>query len=495
MANPLAEPAPPSARPLDVLIVGSGFAGLCLGIRLKEQGRHRFLILEAADSLGGTWRDNTYPGAACDVQSELYSFSFALSPDWTRDYPAQGEILSYMERCAAQFGLDPHFRFGARVETASYHDGLGLWSVRTASGETYRAKALVSACGALSRPSLPAIPGLDEFAGPSWHTSEWRHDVELKGKRVGVIGTGASTIQLVPPVAERCSTLSVFQRTPPWILPKDDLPISPQRRFAFRHLPGAQRAYRNWVYWRNELRVLPFTIYPRAMRHIQRQAERYIEESVACPKLRERLTPDYTIGCKRILISNDYYPTLQRPDVELITDGIEKITPGGVLLGSGRQVDLDALVLATGFHASEGGLPFEVQGDSSKSLADDWSSGPEAYLGTLVAGFPNMFLLVGPNTGLGHSSMILMIESQTRYVLECLGLLRRRRLHSLAVRPAAQARFNSRLQERLAKTVWASGCQSWYQTREGKNTTLWPGFTWEFRSKTRRVRRHDLILR
>ncbi len=470
-----------------VLIVGSGFAGLCMAIKLRQAGIDDFTVLEQADRLGGTWRDNTYPGAACDVPSHLYSFSFAPNPEWTRAYPPQEEIRAYMERCADAFGIRPHLRFGARVVAARFHEDEGLWRVRIESGEELTARALVVACGGLSRPAYPSIAGLDDFTGPAFHTSRWRHDVSLRGRRVGVIGTGASAIQVVPEVAREAARLHVFQRTPPWILPKPDRAIGPVERALYRRVPALQRLQRVSLYWQLEARVVPFVLWPRVMQLAEGGARRFLARSVPSPELRAKLTPDYRMGCKRILISNDYYPALQQPNVELVTDAIARVTPGGVVTGDGRERGLDALILATGFNAADDAAPFEVRGRGGRLLDQAWADGAEAYLGTVVSGFPNLFLLVGPNTGLGHSSMIFMIESQVQYVMSCLRALRRRGLRFLDVRADVQAGFNHRLQQRLARTVWSAGCLSWYQNRAGKNTTLWPGFTWVFALRTRRA--------
>lgn len=470
-----------------VLIVGSGFAGLCMGIRLLQAGHFAFTILEQADRLGGTWRDNVYPGCACDVQSHLYSFSFAPNPAWTRTFPTQPEILDYMERCADRFGLRPHLRFGVTVTGATFDEAEGLWTVTTAAGEALRARVLVAACGGLSVPAYPDVPGLDTFAGTTFHSARWRHDVDLTGKRVAVIGTGASAIQFVPQIAPRAGTLSLFQRTPPWILPKPDRAISEGERRAFERVPALQRLHRLWIYWYLEARVFPFTIHPGIMKWIQREALRYLERSVPDPALRARLTPDYTIGCKRVLISNDYYPALLRVGVELVTDPIERVTPAGVVTRDGRERAADVLILGTGFQASERLAPFPLTGRGGRDLTGSSPDGPEAFLGTVVSGFPNLFWLVGPNTGLGHSSMIYMIEAQVAFAMRCVRALKERRLRFMDLRPQVQAEFNQRLQERLARTVWASGCTSWYRTRSGKNTTLWPGFTWEFRLRAARA--------
>ncbi|MGE0708066.1 MAG: flavin-containing monooxygenase [Planctomycetota bacterium] len=473
------------ARELDVVIVGAGFAGLGMAAALRERGLEDFVVLEAAAGLGGTWRDNVYPGAACDVQSVLYSFSFAQHPGWTREFAPQAEILAYMEEVAAARGLTPHLRYGRRVTSARFDEARGRWELETACGERYAARALVTATGGLSRPREPDIPGLAEFEGPRFHTARWETGADLSG-RIGVIGTGASAIQVVPELAPSARALSLFQRTPPWIVPRADRARGAFSRGLWRWCPPLQRLARWLTYWRLESRVVAFALQPSLMRLVERVARQHLREQVPDPELRARLTPDYVIGCKRILLSDDYYPALQRENVELVTEAIERITPRGVRTADGRERELDALVLATGFHAADAMAPFPLLGRGGRSLDEAWRAGAAAYKGTTVSGFPNLFLLVGPNTGLGHSSMILMIESQVAYAAGAIRRLLARDLLLLDVRPDVQARYNERLQARLAGTVWASGCQSWYRSASGQNTTLWPGFTFEFRLRTRR---------
>ena len=475
-----------TSRNDEVVIIGSGFAGLGMGIRLKQAGIHDFTILEQGEGVGGTWRANRYPGAACDIPSHLYSFSFEQNPDWSRSFAAQGEILGYLERCADKYGLRPHLRFGATVTGASFDEGTGLWEVRTSDGQTRRARYVISGCGGLSRPSLPDLPGLGAFEGKTFHSARWDASYPLEGKTVAVIGTGASGIQLVPRIAPTVGLLHLFQRTAPWILPKADHPISPRAQAWFRRAPALQRLARRAIYWRNELFALGFIVDPRIMRLAEREALRYLEASVADPALRARLTPRYTIGCKRVLLSNDYYPALQRENVELVTSGIEEVRARSIVTVDGKERPVDAIILSTGFQAAEAAAPFEVRGRDGRDLDGAWREGAEAYLGTTMAGFPNLFLIVGPNTGLGHNSMVFMIESQIAYVLHAIETIKARRLKLVDVRPAVQAAYNQRLHRRFDGTVWKTGCKSWYQTRTGKNTTLWPGFTFEFRLRTRR---------
>jgi cation diffusion facilitator CzcD-associated flavoprotein CzcO len=470
-----------------VLVIGTGFSGIGMAIRLKQAGIEDFVVLEQSDKIGGTWRDNHYPGAACDVPSHLYSFSFEPWPEWSRDFARQDEILAYLEHCAEKYGVLPHVRFRTKATSARFDEGAGLWEVGTSDGRTLRARVLVSGCGLLSRPALPDIPGLASFQGKTFHSAQWDHEFPLDGKAVAVIGTGASAVQIVPNIAPRVRELFVFQRTAPWTMPKPDGSIPAWKRALFRHMPFTQRLARERIYWARELLAVGFVMEPRLLKLAERHlAKRNLVRHVADPALRAKLTPRYAMGCKRILPTNDYLPALQRPNVQLVTDGIAEVRAHSILTNAGTAVPVDAIVLATGFEASEQLAPFAVQGRDGQELNDVWRDGAEAYLGTTISGFPNLFLIVGPNTGLGHSSMIYMIESQIAYVLSAVKRMRARSVKLVELRPDAQAAYNHRIQKRLAGTVWASGCMSWYLTRSGKNTTLWPGFTFEFRWRTRR---------
>jgi cation diffusion facilitator CzcD-associated flavoprotein CzcO len=470
-----------------VIIVGAGFAGLGMAIRLKRAGIEDFTILEQAERVGGTWRDNHYPGAACDIESHLYSYSFEPYSGWSRTFAPQSEILAYLERCVEKDGLKPHLRLGEGVRSARYDEASATWRVETTRGECLRARILISGCGPLTRPALPELPGLNQFAGRSFHSARWDDTYPLECKRVAVIGTGASAIQIVPQIAPRVAQLHVFQRTPPWILPKFDHPYPEERRLQLQRSPWRQALSRQSFFWRHELSTLAFVRgrSSRLLRFGEFMARRHLFQSVKSPELRAQLLPSYSMGCKRVLLSNDYYPALTRPNVELVTQPIESVQPHGVRTLDGRERPVDALILATGFQAAEAVAPFEVRGKGGLDLDAAWSGGAEAYLGTAIAGFPNLFLLIGPNTGLGSSSMILMIEAQLAYVLDCIQTMRGRGLGSVEVRADAQRRFNQRLQGQLGNTVWASGCKAWYTTRSGRNTTLWPGATLEFRWRTR----------
>jgi cation diffusion facilitator CzcD-associated flavoprotein CzcO len=477
-----------------VIIVGAGFAGLCTAIRLKRAHIDDFVILEQAGEVGGTWRDNRYPGAACDVESHLYSFSFEPNPGWTRHFANQREILDYLVRCADKYDVRRHIRFGTGVVRARYDERERFWQVETTGGDALSGRVLVSGCGGLSRPAAPNITGLESFEGPKFHTARWDDAATLDGKRVAVIGTGASAIQIVPELAPRVSRLYVFQRTPPWILPKPDGEIPAARRALYRRFPFAQRLARTVIYWQREVLALGFVVEPRLLKALGEYAGRaFLRKSVRDPGLRKKLSPSYTLGCKRILPTNDYLPAIQRDNVEVVTDPIRTVVPRGVVTSDGVEREVDVIVLATGFDAAEHCAPFEIHGRGGARLDEVWSDGASAFLGTTVSGFPNLFILVGPNTGLGHSSMVFMIESQVQYLVEAIRTMRARGWTAVDVRAETQSRYNERLQERLAKTVWASGCRSWYMTRSGRNTTLWPGFTFEYRMRTRRFDPRDYV--
>src|SRR3954471_16210428 len=468
-----------------VAIVGTGFAGLGMAIRLKQEGIHDFVVFERADDVGGTWRDNTYPGCQCDVPSHLYSFSFAPNPDWSRTFSRQPEIQDYLRRCAAHFGVIPHIRFRHAVTGAHWDDDAQQWEVET-SGGTFTAQVLVAGMGGLSEPSIPAIPGLENFEGPAFHTAQWDHDVDLRGKRVAVIGTGASSIQVVPHIQPEVEQLHLFQRTPAWIMPHPDRPLSEREHTLYQRFPLLQRAMRGAIYWARETFVIPF-VKPRLARFPETQARKFIAKQVKDPELRRKLTPDYTIGCKRILISNDYYPAVAQPNVSLETGGIREVRERSIVTSDGREIGVDAIVFGTGFHVTDMPAAQRVRGADGRTLSETWAGSMQAYLGTSIAGFPNLFMLVGPNTGLGHNSIVFMIESQVEYVLGALRTMEAQDIASVDVRHEVQDAYNAELQESLEDTVWSTGgCASWYLDDTGRNTTLWPGSTWPFRQRTRR---------
>lgn len=480
---------------VDVAIVGSGFAGLGMAIKLKEAGRTDFVVLERADDVGGTWQQNTYPGCQCDVPSNVYSFSFAPNPEWSQTFALQPEIWRYLRKVADDYSLRPYVRLRTSVEAASWDESAQRWRIETSRGPL-TARVLVAGMGGLSEPALPQIPGAETFAGPAFHTARWDHEADLTGKRVAVIGTGASAVQVVPRIQPQVARLSVFQRTPPWIMPHPGRPVRPRERALFRLLPALQRLVRGAVYWGREGYVLPFK-YHRLSRVPERMARAHLEQQVADPMLRAKLTPDYEIGCKRILMSNEYFPALQQPNAELVTDAIAEIRPHAVVTKDGVEHPADAIVWGTGFRVTD--LPYVewLRGREGRTLGDVWREhGMQGLRGTTVAGFPNLFLLVGPNTGLGHNSIVFMIESQLAYVMGALRAMEARGAAVLDTRPEAQEVFNEALQARMRGTVWTEGgCASWYLDAHGRNTTLWPGTSWSFRRATRRFdpAEHELL--
>ncbi|MEO8955404.1 MAG: flavin-containing monooxygenase [Ktedonobacteraceae bacterium] len=467
-----------------VAILGTGFSGLGMAIRLKQHGQEDFMVIEKAEDIGGTWRDNTYPGCACDIPSHLYSFSFALNPRWSRTYSRQSEIRDYLRHCAKRFGILPHIQWNSELLNASWNEDDQCWHITTTQGQL-TAAILILGNGPLSEPSLPSIPGIENFAGVLFHSSRWKHDYDLTGKRVAVIGTGASAIQFVPHIQPHVDHLFLFQRTPPWILPRHDQPIPTWQRAMFHILPITQRAVRTKIYWQQEIAALGLVYRPNILEKIMQLARRHLARQVADPLLREKLTPHYIMGCKRILLSDDFYPTLSQSNVEVVTDHIREVRAHSIVTEDGKEHEVDTIICGTGFHVTDTHLPQFVHGRGGRSLADSWQTSPSAYFGTTIAGFPNLFLLIGPNTGLGHNSMVFMIESQISYILDCLHTMDRRHLQSIEVRPEMQEAFNMEMQQRMRGTVWTSGCSSWYLDANGRNTTLWPGFTFEFWHRTR----------
>ena len=473
----------------DIVIVGAGFAGLGMGIALDKAGRGDYVILEKASEIGGTWRENTYPGCACDIRSLLYSFSFEPKRDWSRQFPRQPEILDYLHQVVDSYDLARRIQFGAEVVAMAYDDSAGRWTVRLADGRSASCRVLMTAMGPLHQPNIPAIPGAGSFAGPQFHSAQWDHGVDLTGKRVAVIGTGASAIQLVPQAAAKAARVTVFQRTPPWVMPKPDRPFTDRQHKLFSVVPGLQRAYRWLIYWEAEWTIVTFTN-PRLAGLGERMARAHISKQISDPDLRRKVTPDYRMGCKRVLLANDYYPALAQPHVDLVTEPVTGMTENGVIAADGTEYQADVIVYGTGFHVTDAFEHADITGANGRKIAELWRDGPEAYLGLAVAGFPNLFVLLGPNSGLGHNSMIFMIESQVHYVLKCLDLMDRK--GALAVGEEAQRRFNADLQRRLAGSVWTSGgCRSWYLDKSGVNRALWPGSTVSYWWRTRRLSAGD----
>ena len=470
---------------VDVLVVGAGFSGLGAAITLAQEGFEDLVVLERGSDVGGTWRDNSYPGAACDVPSHLYSYSFALNPDWSRAFSPHGEIYDYIRKVAHDAGVREKIRFGVDVTSVDHDESRGRWTVRTSEGE-YDARVVVLGVGALCEPKLPEIDGIEDFAGPVFHTARWDHSVPLADQRVAVIGTGASAIQVVPSIAPTVAHLDVYQRTAPWVLPRMDRPYPRFERSLYRKVPGLQRAMRALQYVSREFQVVGLTRTRAALAPIKALGRAQLAIQVRDRALRARLTPNFEIGCKRILLSNTWYPALTRENVDVITEPIARVTDGGIVTGDGVEHPADVLVVATGFHVTDSPFFERVRGTDGRTLADKWrSEGMEAYKGTTVAGYPNLFVMVGPATGLGHSSMIYMIESQLNYVVDALRTMRDRDLQTVEVREAVQDAYNRELRERTGETVWVTGCRSWYLDDKGNAPAVWPDFTFSFRNQTR----------
>ncbi len=470
----------------EILIIGTGFSGIGMGVKLREMGIHDFAILEQADEVGGTWRDNDYPGAACDVQSLLYSFSFDQNPRWSRMFAEQKEILEYLKGVADRYGVRPHIRFGCKVTGARWNDRRGQWKIELEDGRTFTSKVLIAGSGGLSRPAFPVIPGQDVYRGPAFHTARWDHSFDLTNKSVAVIGTGASAIQVVPAIVPKVGQLKLFQRTPAWVMPKPDREIGRFEQRMYAAMPFTLHAARASIYWMLESRLIGFVGKPALMEYAKKDALAFIHKEIQDPELRVKVTPDYAFGCKRVLLSNDYYAALTRDNVEVVTDGIERLGERSVVTRDGVERPVDAIVYATGFQVGDfSAAPFEITGRDGIDLREVWRDGAEAYFGASIAGFPNLFLITGPNTGLGHTSMVLMIEAHIQYVSSAIRTMREKQLATVDVRKDVQDAFNRRLHARLSRTIWATGgCKSWYQTSAGKIVALWPGSTVTFRKRT-----------
>lgn len=477
---------------MDIVVVGSGFAGLGMGIRLRRAGRHDFLILEQASSLGGTWRDNVYPGCACDVPSPLYSYSFAQNPRWSRLFSPQPEILGYLADTARREGLEPHLRYDATVTAATYDAIAQVWRVDVNGAASYTCRALVLGVGALHVPQVPALSRLADYRGTTFHSSAWRHDEDLTGKRVAVVGTGASAVQIVPEIARVAGHLDVYQRTPAWILPKPDRRIGVDEQRLYQRYPLAQRALRDLLYWVLEVRGMGFTVSPRLASTLAGVSRRHLARQVPDHELRDKLTPHYQIGCKRLLISSHFYPALQRPNVDLVTDTIDGFTPTGLRTIEGTERPADTVVFATGFNLQANLECIRVTGIDGHTLEEVWAEqGVNAHLGLMVSGFPNLFMLLGPNTGLGHNSVVFMIEAQIGFVLRALAALDSAGARRLDIRADAQRRSVRKVQDRLTGTVWQSGCRSWYLDASGRNYAIWPRTSLHYWLALRRLERRD----
>ncbi|MRH87914.1 FAD-dependent oxidoreductase [Nocardia sp. SYP-A9097] len=487
-----AKPAADATR-TDVLILGAGFSGLAAAAMLSRAGRLDYVILEQGNDVGGTWRENTYPGCACDIPSPLYSYSFRQNPDWRYLFAGQPEILRYLRDTGRELGITEHIRFNTTVISADWDENDRLWAVRTADGAMWQARFLVSAMGVLHHAANPKLPGIENFQGSVFHSANWDHSCDLTDKRVAVVGTGASAIQFVPAIVDRTAQLSVFQRTAPWIVPKFNRAFTEDERKQMRRNPFKRWRRRARLFWIHEQRAAGFVSDTSQMGPTKALATAHLAKQVRDPELRAKLTPDYEIGCKRLLISSEYYPALTKPHVDLVTAGIAEVRANSVIATDGSEYDADVIIFGTGFDAQNSLTRVPIRGRDGVPLGAQWASGPEAYLGTTVSGFPNLFLLCGPNTGLGHNSQVFMIEAQARYMARCIRYAGRRGV--LEVKQGAQVRFNEFLQGRLSSTVWqAGGCRSWYQDpTTGRNTLLWPRSTVSYWLRTRFVQRTDYL--
>ena len=491
--------------PSRIAIVGTGFSGLGTAIALKRAGIHDFVIFERGSDVGGTWRDNTYPGCQCDVPSHLYSFSFAPNSQWSRTYSLQAEIGAYLRRTAEAEGVIKHIRFGVPVEAARWDDEARLWKMDTPAG-VHLASVLVMGNGPLSEAKVPDAPGLAGFEGTVFHSASWDHEHDLAGERIAVIGTGASAIQFVPQIQPKAGRVLVFQRTPPWVLPHPDRPIGTWEQAMYQRFKFVQRLNRWTCYWSRELLIIGFTKHPRLMKLLERIGRGHLERQVDDAGLRAKLTPTYTAGCKRLLLSNSWYPAVSQPNVEIVTAGLKEVRPRSVVSSAGTEYEVDTIIFATGFHVTDNPIMSRIYGSDGRSLAEVWAeSGMRAYKGTAVSGFPNLFFLGGPNTGIAHTSLVVMIEAQIRYLLGALQQMERHEVDVLEVTDESLDAYSRSIQARMEPTVWnLGGCLSWYLDDHGRNPTLWPDYTWRFTLTTRhfdagayreRSRRRDELTR
>jgi len=467
-----------------IAIIGSGFSGLCLGIQLKRLGIDSFTIFEKSDRLGGTWRDNTYPGAACDVPSFSYCFSFEQKTDWSRKWAPQSEIMEYMEHCAKKYDILRHIRFRTEIAGAVWDEAASLWRIRTTKNEEILAEVLVSGVGQLNRPNVPKFQGAEKFKGVSFHSARWRHDIDLTGKTVGVVGNAASAIQFIPQIAPKAAAVHVFQRSANWMLPRNDLAYTDDQKRRFARNPVRTRLYRWLIYFQHEINWPVFRRNSFLSKRMEKLAESYMRTTVKDPKLQVALIPDYPIGGKRILISDDYYASLNRENVKVITSGIDHLEENAVATTDGRTIPVDVLIYPTGFESTAFLAPMAIRGRGGRLLQDEWKGGARAYLGISVAGFPNLFLMYGPNTNLGHNSIIFMIECQTNYILDCLKRLDAGGFSAMDLRREVMDEFDASQQKELQQRVWAFTGKSWYKTDDGRITNNWSGSTIRYWWKT-----------
>lgn len=474
-------------------IIGAGFGGLVAALKLKNSGRSSFVIFERASEIGGTWRDNTYPGCACDVPSHLYSIASKPNPDWNYKFSKQPEILNYLKKVVENNDLTSHIRLNSDIVEIKFMEFQGLWQITDRTGNQTTVKFIISSTGSLNRPVIPKFEGLETFKGAKFHSSQWDKTCDIKGKRVAVIGTGASAIQIVPTIAPDVAQLMVFQRTPAWITPRRDRKTLRFEKALYRIAPATQKFMREGFYWINEFLGKAFVGNQNIYKISKFVSLQKLKSEVHDAETRRKLTPQYNLGCKRVLVSDDYYPAFNRSNVNLITDNIEKITENSIITKDGQAHEVDIIVFATGFEAADLILYTKILGINGTNLIDEWAkTGAEAFHGTTVAGYPNLALLLGPNTGLGHNSVIHIMESQMNYVMDYLNILEKNGDNAyLDVKPTVQKLHNESVQNQFEGTVWASGCKSWYMNKNGRNTTLYPRLTVQFRKETQKVNLED----
>ena len=479
----------------DTVIVGAGFTGIGTAIKLTEAGVDDIAVLERSDRVGGTWRDNTYPGAACDVPSLLYSFSFVPNPTWSRAYSPAGEICTHIDGMVEQFGLRRHIRFGTEVTGLTFDEDEGVWTLATAQRKRFRARSVVLASGPLADHKWPDIRGLDSYRGHKIHSARWDHDYDFSGKRVAVVGTGASAVQIVPELVKRAGFVKVFQRTPGWVLPRLDVPVPAAAQELFTKVPATQELARQALYWGHEISATALVWNSPLTSLVARLGKAHIRATVKDPWLRRQLTPDFTPGCKRMLVSSDYYPALQKDNCKLIDWPIATISPAGIRTSDGIEHHLDAIVFATGYDVHLTGPPYPVTGLGGRSLSDEWTGGAQAYKSINASGYPNLFFMTGPNSGPGHNSLLVYVEGQIDYAVRAITAILRNDLRYLDVRPEVQRRHNRAIQKRLTRTTWMSGCSSWYLTEDGFNASMYPGFATQYRRQMRDFRIDDYTVR
>ncbi|MEK8073399.1 flavin-containing monooxygenase [Rhodococcoides navarretei] len=479
---------------LDAVIVGAGFAGIGTAIRLRNSGIDNFVILERGSAVGGTWRDNTYPGAACDIPSRLYSYSFAPNPNWSHTYSGSGEILDYIHTMVGEFDIESRIRFGHNVVDIIWNEASGHWHLSIDGHADVRARTVVMASGPLANASLPNIRGIDTYEGHKIHSARWDHDYDFEGKKVAVVGTGASAVQIVPELVKIADTVKVFQRTPGWTLPRVNRKTQAGTKRRYARYPKTQTLARSLWFWGHESVALGVVWKTPLTRIVELVGRAHLRSQVRDPWLRRQLTPRFRAGCKRLLMTSDYYPALQKPNCTLVTWPIATLSPKGIRTVEGIEHQFDAIVFATGFDVSNTGTPIPITGRDSRVLADEWSAGAKAYKSIAVSGYPNMYFTFGPNSGPGHSSALVYMEAQIDYIVEAISLVLEGNLHSADVRQDVQDAYNEDMQRKLAKTTWNSGCSSWYLTEDGFNATMFPGFATQYVNQLRGVEQGDFTM-